>query len=213
MKTILMRIALFFVIILGVFNCKDTSLTEDHELQKLKSWMTGSFSSEEQAKADTNFFNIHLKMVEIWKERKDTIWLYVEQAAAWSLDKPYRQRVYRLARKDDKTFESAVFSFNDPLRFAGAWKEDQPLKQLTPDSLIERSGCAIILEYKDGAFVGSTNEKDCSSELRGAVYATSEVRIEEKVLTSWDRGFDANDLQVWGATLGPYIFRKSENFN
>jgi hypothetical protein len=28
------------------------------------------------------------------------------------------------------------------------------------------------------------------------------------VLTNWDRGFDMGDNQVWGATLGPNVFRK-----
>ena len=32
--------------------------------------------------------------------------------------------------------------------------------------------------------------------------------MEEEVLTSWDRGFDSNDKQVWGATSGPYVFKK-----
>ena len=55
---------------------------------------------------------------------------------------------------------------------------------------------------KKDSFVGSTNEKDCTSNLRGASYATSEARIEENVLTSWDRGYDENGVQVWGAITG-----------
>ena len=183
---------------------------DDQDLIKLKTWMTGSFTSEEQAEADTNFYNIHLEMVQIWESRSDAIWLYVEQAAAWSLDKPYRQRVYRLIKNEDGSFESAVFLFNNPLRFAGAWKEEYPLKELSPDSLSERNGCAIILQPKDQAFIGSTVDNHCSSELRGASYATSQVRIEKNVLTSWDRGFDENGNQVWGAVKGPYIFKKIE---
>ncbi|MFC2083698.1 chromophore lyase CpcT/CpeT [Bacteroidota bacterium] len=213
MKIIFIKNILFLALIFIFFNCKEVSLTEDVELQTLKSWMTGSFSSRLQAERDTNFFNIHLKMKQIWKQRNDAIWLYVEQGAAWSLDKPYRQRVYRLTRTDNATLESAVFSLENPLRFAGVWKEDQPLNQLTPDSLTERTGCAITLEYTDGAFVGSTYLKNCVSQLRGAAYATSEVRIEENLLTSWDRGFDENDLQVWGSEVGSYVFKKLKDFD
>lgn len=208
MKKITLISILISIFSFIMFSCSNKSPLDDYELRQLKSWMTGSFSSQAQSEADTNFFNIHLEMVHIWKDRTDAFWLYVEQAAAWSLDKPYRQRVYCLKRISDSTFESSVFSFDVPLRFAGTWKEDLPLSKLTPDSLNEREGCAIILEYKNNAFVGSTVENNCTSQLRGAVYATSEVRIEEKVLTSWDRGFDENDLQVWGAESGPYIFRK-----
>lgn len=198
----------FLASILVISGCQEATFVKDPELQKLGTWMTGSFSSQEQAEADSNFYDIRLEMVRIWEDREDAIWLYVEQAAATALDRPYRQRVYRLTRNDDLTFESAVFTFDEPLRFAGAWKDDLPLYQLTPDSLSERSGCAIVLESENGAFVGSTVDKNCGSQLRGASYATSRVRIEEKVLTSWDRGFDSNDKQVWGARSGPYVFKK-----
>jgi len=200
----------FFTLSILILGCKGNSGDEYDDLQNLKSWMIGSFSSEEQAELDTNFYNIHLKMVQIWNERDDAIWLYVEQAASWALDKPYRQRVYKLTKDDNGTIESAVFSLTDPLRFAGVWKEKHPLNQLTPDSLAKREGCAIILENKDGIYLGSTIEKRCTSNLRGASYATSEVRIEENVLTSWDRGFNENDEQVWGAETGPYIFKKNK---
>ncbi|MCW8849198.1 MAG: chromophore lyase CpcT/CpeT [Melioribacteraceae bacterium] len=204
----LIRLCFTFFIMLSSVVFANSGEDKNDELNKLKSWMTGSFSSEEQAELDTNFYNIHLEMIQIWNEREDAIWLYVEQAASWSLDKPYRQRVYRLNANEDGSFESAVFTFDDPLRFAGAFKLETPLAELSPDSLIERDGCAIILNSKGDFFEGSTIEKNCSSELRGAVYATSEVRIEETVLTSWDRGFDENDEQVWGAITGPYIFKK-----
>lgn len=190
-----------------IISCKPAN-TQHADLQKLKSWMTGSFDSKEQADLDTNFYNISLHMVQIWSERTDYAWLYVEQAASWALDKPYRQRVYRLSENEDGTFESAVFTFYNPLRFAGDWKNENPLSQLTPDSLLVREGCALILSFKDGVFEGSTNGKNCISNLMEASYATSEVRIEENVVTSWDRGFNKDDVQVWGAVTGPYIFKK-----
>jgi len=48
--------------------------------------------------------------------------------------------------------------------------------------------------------------KDCPSELRGAKYATSEVTISKNGFVSWDRGFDENGNQVWGAEYGGYDF-------
>jgi len=203
---------IYFSIFFLYLSCQSPSVIEDPELIRLKDWMTGSFNSSEQAERDSNFFNINLEMVQIWKDRKDAFWLYIEQAAAQTLERPYRQRIYRFSKNDDGSFESAVYTFKKPLRFAGVWKEDDPLSHLTPDSLSERIGCAITLTFKDGIFTGSTFGKKCSSQLRGATYATSEVRIEKKVLTSWDRGFDANDQQVWGAITGPYIFIKVKDY-
>ena len=147
-------------------------------------------------------------MARIWRDRDDGVWLYVEQAVATSLDQPYRQRVYRLTGPRDGVFESEVYAIPEPLRFAGAWREERPLAGLTPDDLARRDGCTVYLRWSDGAFEGSTREDACSSTLRGASYATSAVRAFADRLESWDRGFDADGNQVWGAEKGGYVFRK-----
>jgi len=103
--------------------CQESKNSGDPDLDKLTEYMTGSFSSAKLAEADTNFFDIRLEMKQIWKEREDVVWLYVEQAASWALDKPYRQRVFRLQCIKNNQFESTVFTFNAPLRFAGDWAE------------------------------------------------------------------------------------------
>ena len=201
------------VLSIFVLICKSAPTNKDADLTRLVSWMTGSFSSQEQAQADSNFYDIRLEMVQIWQNRTDGKWLYVEQAAASTLEKPYRQRVYRLTRLSDGTFESAIFTLHDPLRFAGEWKKEFPLAGLTADSLEQKDGCSIILhKIAEGAFAGKTIGKNCPSNLRGATYATSEVTINENEMVSWDRGFDANDHQVWGATTGGYIFKKVNDY-
>lgn len=202
------RMLTLFTLCFLLLGCKENVPPVDKELLTLKDWMTGSFSSQLQAEQDTNYFDIRLEMAEIWPENESAEWLYVEQAASWALDRPYRQRVYRLSRLEDGSIESAVFSLDSPLRFAGAWRSETPLEALSPDSLLQREGCALLLHQEGDRFVGSTREKLCGSTLRGASYATSEVEIKADVLTSWDRGFDSTDVQVWGAELGPYIFRK-----
>ncbi len=182
------------------------------DLDLLVNWMTGSFSSEEQAKLDTNYSDIELEMVQIWKDRTDGPWIYVEQAMAVYKDKPYRQRVYQLKRRSDGKIESVVYTIPEPLRFAGDYKKNIPLLRLIPDSLVLREGCKVVLyRVDDGYFEGSTVDKNCYSNLRGARYATSEVVIKEDRLISWDRGFDENGKQVWGAEKGGYIFMKRKN--
>lgn len=204
----------------GLSFAQEDSTTPPSHWLRLVDWMDGSFSSQEQASADSNYFDIRLHMVRLWPEVSSAIYLYVEQARADKMDTPYRQRVYRITQVDDTTLQSEVFTLPDPLRFAGAWKAMDPtdslspygrLSRLRPDSLIPREGCAIIL-YPSGdtAFVGSTVGKKCSSDLRGAAYATSEVIIGKDYLYSWDRGFDSDGNQVWGATGGGYWFRKEK---
>ena len=178
-------------------------------LDRLVTWMTGSFSSQEQSQLDTAFLDIRLQMVQIWPDRTDGRWLYVEQASALTLDHPYRQRIYRLFRRNDTTFVSAVYEITEPLRLAGAWRIPTSFDFLLPDSLTAMPGCAIFLHPRgDTAFVGSTLNRDCVSDHRGAAYTTSEVRITELGMYSWDRGWDAAGVQVWGAVKGGYIFKK-----
>ncbi|MEW6411300.1 MAG: chromophore lyase CpcT/CpeT [Candidatus Zixiibacteriota bacterium] len=206
MRTML---SLLFCSLLLAGSIPQAQESEDFRLEQLVEWMTGSFSSREQSLADSNFYDIRLHMVPIWPDREDGAWLYVEQAAATNLDEPYRQRIYHLVLRYDGTFVSEVYTFEEPLRFAGAWKEPFRLNVLSPDSLTERAGCSIYLQLEnETAFVGSTRDTDCESDLRGASYATSEVKITESALYSWDRGFDAEGNQVWGARTGGYIFKK-----
>lgn len=184
-----------------------TQYKGDTEINLLKQWMTGHFSSEAQSKEDSAFLHIELRMQPVWTHRTDGHWLYVEQAAAGSLQQPYRQRIYRLYRQDAQTLVSKVYELPQPLRFAGAWQDTLKLQGLTTDSLLDRQGCAIYLRRNaQGEFEGSTPGNDCLSSLRGASYASSEVRIGAWGMVSWDRGWNAAGKQVWGAVKGGYRF-------
>lgn len=177
-------------------------------MEQLSEWMTGEFDSSEQAKNDTAYTDISLKMVRIWPDKTNGIWLYVEQAAAESLDEPYRQRVYFLSDINENEISSDVYEFKDPAPFAGAWEDPSKFDELTPFDLNYKDGCTVFLFYDGFQFSGSTNEASCKSTLRGAAYATSEVIILPNTIKSWDRGFDEDGNQVWGAEDGPYIFKK-----
>lgn len=177
-----------------------------HDLGLLADWLTGSFSSASQAAADPEFRDIRLHVARVWPNRSDGIWLYVEQAAAESLDRPYRQRVYHLTQPTDTLFESQVLELPDPERRVGAWRLEQPLADLDPADLGAREGCAILLRRSGNAFAGSTLGRLCESSHRGAAWATSEVILTADRMVSWDRGFDAAGVQVWGAVKGGYVF-------
>ncbi|MBL7767191.1 MAG: chromophore lyase CpcT/CpeT [Chitinophagaceae bacterium] len=180
----------------------------DLQFRRLYQFMQGSFSSEAQSKRDPNFMDIRLKMAPMWHDHFG-FYLYVEQALAGKEDQPYRQRVYRLIQVDDTTIESRVYTIKNGEKYYGAWKERNPIDDLDEEDLELRDGCTIYIHRdEDGTFYGSTKEKDCSSDLKGAAYATSHVVITPDVLMSWDQGFDTNGKQVWGSETGPYEFVK-----
>ena len=181
------------------------------DIGALVGWMSGSFSSAQQTEEDAEYFDIRLEMVPIWTVRSDALWLYVEQAAADALDRPYRQRVYRLTHSPEGVFESAVYELSEPAAFVGAWRSPDLLDALSPGDLRLKPGCSVYLaRVSETVFSGSTKGTSCLSTLRGAAYATSEVEVRADRMESWDRGFDAGGRQVWGAEKGPYVFRRVE---
>ncbi|MCE2966031.1 MAG: chromophore lyase CpcT/CpeT [Phycisphaerales bacterium] len=184
-------------------------------VREVAAFLSGAFDTVEQAKADPEYFEILLHMTPIWTDRTDGVWLYVEQAMAQRADKPYRQRVYRLVGLEDGRVRSEVFELpGEALAFAGAYAKVELLKDVTPEMLTPREGCALTLgKQGDGTWKGATGDKTCASSLRGASYATSEATImpaHEKGarMVTWDRGYDAQGTQVWGAVKGGYEFVK-----
>ena len=182
-------------------------------VDRLAYTLTGSFNSAGQAESDPeNYFHINLEATQIWASRDDGPWLYVEQAAAQALDRPYRQRVYRLSKRGGR-FVSDVYTLPEPMTYAGWWRTPERFDEaLSPEDLELRDGCSIVMRWDSGrgAFVGSTVGTACESSLSGASYATSEVVLTTELLETWDRGYDAGGEQVWGAELGPYLFERAE---
>lgn len=183
----------------------------DTDLDEAVRRLSGSFDSGAQAAADARYFDIRLRMRRIWPERSDGHWLYVEQATAAAQAKPYRQRIYRVARAADGRIVSEVYTLPDAEAWAGLADDPVALARragaLQPSALSERKGCAVWLKRAaDGDFDGGTEGQGCASELRGAAWASSRVRLKADRMETWDQGFDAEGRQVWGATAGPYIF-------
>jgi hypothetical protein len=140
-----------------------------------------------------------------WSTAKER-WLYVEQAVAAAADKPYRQRLYRLTRRDDGSFESAVFTMPEPEKYIGAWRDTAVFDSLDRQAVRERDGCEVVLRESGDGYDGGTVGTGCASERSGAAYATAQVIVTDGGLLTWDRGFDAGGVQVWGSEKGPYRF-------
>jgi hypothetical protein len=176
--------------------------------QQAAAMMVGSFSSKAQAQSDPDFRDIRLHMAPIWQGQRDACWLYVEQAAAEALDKPYRQRIYKVRDGAQGSIVSEVYELpGDPLAFAGAWGEPTRFDALSPATLSRKDGCDVVLRpIRAGAFSGGTEGTGCVSTLRGASYATSKVHLDASGLVSWDQGWNDKGEQVWGATKAGYIF-------
>ncbi len=181
-------------------------------LEQLAITMEGSYTSAEQAKADTNYFEIELEMERIWGKRRDGVWLYVEQAVATSKEKPYRQRVYHLQQVNDSTFTSDILTIKGGEALFGAYKDPVKLDAMQADSLALLDGCMMTLLRRGNVYVGGTNGRACPNKRGEAVYVTSEVSLFSDRMVSWDRGYNDAGEQVWGAEKGGYIFIKRKKY-
>jgi hypothetical protein len=176
----------------------------------LRQYMSGNFSSELQSKNDSDYFDIRLRMEPIWKATDTEFYLYVEQAMSTSLEKPYRQRIYRVVKESEDRFVSYIYNVNAPARLVGKKGDDAVFASITPDSLKVLEGCEVQLNYNEELrqFEGATADRTCASTRSGASYTTSKVVIDAKGMVSWDQGWNDAGAQVWGATKGGYHFIK-----
>ena len=185
-----------------------TNAQQQATIETFATYLTGQFSSQKQSEADTAYYHISLHMTRIWEQRTDGIWLYVEQAMAARADKPYRQRVYQLGQKDKNLFTSEIYTIKNAAAVVGLQSDTAKRSLLTFDQIELKNGCTVWMEYDKGVFTGGTRGEDCFSDLRGARYATTKIKLTDTVLESWDQGFDATGKQVWGPTTGAYVFVK-----
>ena len=176
--------------------------------------LAGRFSSAAQAQADPDYLDVRWDAVVLWKDRTDGRWLYVERTVPGLPESPYRQTVYRMADEPGKKieghrFELAAYAIVQPGRFAGGAAEPGRLAAMTPADLVARPGCSIVLvRGPEDTLTGGTTGRDCPGDAPGVAYVTSEWTVGKDTLARWDRGFDADGRQVWGATKGPYVLRR-----
>lgn len=140
---------------------------------------------------------------------RPAVFLYQEQALAEKLNQPYRQRFLRIApSRDSKTVES--LSFRPRPEQMQAWvgfcQRPERDRQITRNDL-GTPVCSVWLKRSGEEYLGRTPVDGCPANVRGAVRITNRVRLWAAGMDTWDRGFDAQGRQVWGAESDAYQFR------
>lgn len=179
--------------------------------ERFSDWLSGAFDSSAQAAADLQYFAIQLVACPVDATEIGEQVLYVEQAVMDSPDQPYRQRLYLIEGDavEPLVATSEVFLLDAPEEVVGICDLDPDERPAFSDAdaaLKESCGVRTTWEEDEAMFVGGTVGEGCESTRDGASYATAEVEVSADLMTSWDRGFDADGDQVWGATAGPYEF-------
>jgi hypothetical protein len=183
--------------------------------ERMAEWLSGTFDSEQQSLDDPRYFPIRLDTCPVEAPQLGATAVYIEQAMIDSLDAPYRQRIYVIesetSDEQGPVARTVVHTLADEAGAVGLCGRDD-VAVYGSDDVVLRRDCDVVAEWDaaDEVFVGGTRGEDCASSLQGARYATSEVRVEPDLLESWDRGFDAEGQQVWGAVDGPYEFVRTD---
>ncbi len=179
-------------------------LVDGYDLYTYGEWISGEFNSTSQSSEDDYFDNVFIKTSK-FRSNEYGDWFYTEQGEIVD-GIPYRIRVYILSYVDDSTLLNKVYKVKTE-NFIG--NVDLELLEFT--DLEELCGCHtyIYKEYnKDGwYYYGETNERECKGSFRGATYTTSQFRVYEDRIISWERGWNG-DIQIWGSTKGAYQYLK-----
>jgi CpeT protein len=203
-------LGLFGLALLAALPLRAQPAPASREIDELVAWLSGTFDSTEQADLDQDTQAVRMVTVAVPKSLLSfgAPVLYREQAAVDRPDRPYLQRFMRVEQDPGGSILVRVFELKDPIAAAGKWREASDLGLFGKNDVRERDGCLVTLRPAGDRFEGGTSGKRCVSSLRGAAYATSEVRIWRDRLETWDRGYDADGKQVWGPLKGPSRFVK-----
>jgi hypothetical protein len=169
--------------------------------------VTGRFSSAAQHRRDSRYDEVEARIVRIWPERTDGLWIYQEQAIAnvkgltrdQSLARPYFQFVARIVPLGDGALRRDNYRVRDGGRFAVG-----RIETLRPEDLMEASCHNRIERVAAGWYLGRT--ESCANRYRGAAYMESRSVSTPEIYVNWDRGFDAGGRRIWGPEAGGYVF-------
>lgn len=138
----------------------------------------------------------------------DRVYLYQEQAITSQMGKPYRQRILEIsARPLSQIVRSRTFRLVDPNQWVNFC--DRPRQLMQRRDLAPAAVCSVFLKARNEEFTGVTEASGCPAQVRGAVLIRNRVRLYPGGMETWDRGYDAQGKQVWGAGNVPYQFRRN----
>lgn len=141
------------------------------------------------------------------KEDAQGIYLYQEQALTQQLDNPYRQRILAIkTTADPQVIASESFKPVQPQTLVGFCQRPEAMRQISKQDLGE-SICQVFLKPIKNGYQGETPPQGCPANVRGAVKVTNTVILHSGGMDTWDRGFDAQGKQVWGAENESYQYR------
>ncbi len=146
-----------------------------------------------------------------------TVLLYQEQALTDELTQPYRQRFLEISASPySQTVRSRSYKPISPSQWINFCNQSGGDRTRQVSRLNGNWGtpvCTVFLKPNHSndlgdIYLGNTPADGCPAKVRGAVRITNHIRLHRTGMETWDRGFDAQGKQVWGAKVESYQFHK-----
>lgn len=189
-----------------------TSSTLEQQAEEVAALLSGKMDTSAQAIANPKAPNVQMTTCRIELPTQadlQSIFLYQEQAMSTSLDKPYRQRFLQISPSPlSQSVRSRSFKPADPTRWSGLCNRAVSSQQSVTLSDLGTPVCNVFLKQVGTGFMGNTPVDGCPANVRGAVRITNHIELTSASMNTWDRGFDAQGKQVWGAKTESYQFRR-----
>ncbi|HIK33525.1 MAG TPA: hypothetical protein IGS31_19565 [Oscillatoriales cyanobacterium M4454_W2019_049] len=179
----------------------------DAQVREVASYLVGTMDTSARAAIDRDAADVRMTTCPIRVADTDATFLYQEQALSLQLDRPYRQRFLEISPSTDNLgVESISYKPANPEAWIGLCDKPEVDRIVSVPDLGEKV-CTIALQKDGEGYWGTTPEEGCPTNYRGAVRVTNQVRLTEMTMETWDRGFDAEGNQVWGAQDDSYQYR------
>lgn len=187
-------------------------LNLNRQAEEVAERLMGVLDTAVQAKTNPQVANVRMvscRVTLVDAPSPEGIWLYQEQAIATNLQAPYRQRFLHITpRPLSQVVRSLAYRPSNP----NAWVNlcDQPVanRNVTSKDLGE-AVCSVFLKRSGDVYIGVTPAIGCPTTARGAIRTTNRVILRSDSMETWDRGYNAQGQQVWGAEGESYQFRRN----
>lgn len=183
--------------------------------EAVAAYLEGVMTTNDQATNNPDFVGVQMTTCRVtisdatMQTPPDAIYLYQEQSLSTDLSEPYRQRFLQIVPGNNNRIDAHSYKPEAPDQWIGlcAQSEEDGLPLVSAIAL-DTPVCTVSLRPAAiGGFVGSTPAGGCPANVRGALSITNVVVLHADGMDTWDRGFDADGNQVWGAEDIPYRYR------
>jgi hypothetical protein len=177
-------------------------------VQEVAAYLTGILETIPAQNAAGEIYQVRMTTCEITNEDSldRGIWLYQEQALVSNLGQPYRQRFLHLIPTGDGAgVQSVSFRPVDDqswIKFCAQTREE---RNVTMAAMVDQQ-CTVTLTPLYTIYRGDTPAQGCPAKIRGAVTITNTIVLHKRGMDTWDRGYDSEGKQLWGAENKPYRF-------